>query len=171
MHGLLEDLGSIEGYLQSMHKKLDTAAYVASNRDGDNPVSRDTELKQSSQSEGQEPVSLHNQQANITSPHNFGNDSNFHNAPDPSLLTLPAVRFEDAERRIVGVEMAAQPSEAGNGSVVGRGDMAVADVGSRKEGIPGGEAVDQGLEEGDGGGAGGEERQGGERREGWVTCA
>ncbi|XP_061106635.1 death domain-containing protein 1 [Conger conger] len=166
VRSLLEDLRSIESYLQSMQNKLDTAVYQASDRDGDNQVSCGMELKRSSHSEGPEPASPQNEQGNTAGPHNVDSDSNSHNTPDP-----PAVNsdVDDAEQMLVKVEISAQPSEAGNGGVVDGGDVVVADARSREEGIPGGGAVDQGMEEGDGGGAGGEEQQ--ERREDWVTCA
>ncbi|KAJ8382261.1 hypothetical protein SKAU_G00030390 [Synaphobranchus kaupii] len=173
MHGLVDDLRIIEGYLQSMQRKLDTAASMASDCDGDSQATHDLDCEeQSSQSEGQEPVSLQNQQANPV-------DSDSHDAPGYSPLN-PAVSSEDVEQRHVGMEMTAQPSEAGNGGDVGGADhdlggggVVVVDVGHPRKGpdkgIPGGGALDQGMEEGVWGGDGREQRQEGKKREGWVT--
>ncbi|XP_064199907.1 death domain-containing protein 1 [Anguilla rostrata] len=177
MRSLLEDLKSIESFLQSMQRKLDTAACMASDRDGDNEASHEQEFNQPSQSAEQEPMSLKYQQESPMSTHNVYKDSNSHNAPDPSPLSPPAVSSGDAEQSPLGVEMTAQPSEVRNGGGVGGanpdlggGDVVAADISSWKEGIPGGGAADQGMEEGAGGGDGGEQ-QGGKRREGWVTCS
>ncbi|KAJ8397753.1 hypothetical protein AAFF_G00434420 [Aldrovandia affinis] len=149
VHGVVEDLRGVEGCLQGVKSKLDTAAHLALDRERESTASEGLEVKRPSQSEEQEPLSPQNLQAALEGPRDTHGDYNSHDAPQCTALNRGDVGGADA----------------------GGGDEAIF-VGGATDGFQSSATgTEEEEEEGGGGGDGGERPEGGERREGWVTRA